>query len=220
MTIGFRAFPRVDTDLALAALFGSLPTSNVSDCMSRLSGPLDVVPRHRAGAMRGIALTVRVRQGDNLMIHRALQMGKPGDVLVVDGGGVCDRALVGEIMKAVAVSRGFVGFVIDGAIRDLQSFAEDDFPCYSRGVSHRGPYKYGPGEINVPVCIGGAVVNPGDVVLGDRDGVLFVPPHEAKELAEAAHAKMASEIGILKTIASGQYDDAWIAKNLKENGVQ
>jgi RraA family protein len=220
MPIGFRVFPRVDTDPALAALFRTLPTSNISDCMSRLSGPLGLPPRHRAGAMQGIALTVRVRPGDNLMIHRALQLGKPGDVLVVDGGGICERALVGEIMKAVAQSRGFAGFVIDGAIRDLHAFAEDDFPCYARDVSHRGPYKDGPGEINVPVSIGGSVVHPGDIVLGDGDGVLFVSPAEARELAEAAHRKMAAETETLKSIASGAYDDAWIGKVLTEKGVR
>jgi RraA family protein len=163
---------------------------------------------------------VRVRPGDNLMIHRALQLGQPGDVLVVDGGGSIERALIGEIMKAVAQSRGFVGFVIDGAIRDLRSFEDDDFPCYARDVTHRGPFKDGPGEINVPVTIGGTVVHPGDIVVGDRDGVVFISASEAREVAEAAKRKSAQEAEVLSAIAAGRYDDSWISKVLAEKGAR
>ncbi|MEN3364875.1 MAG: hypothetical protein V7606_2149 [Burkholderiales bacterium] len=219
MPIGFRGFARLATDATLPALFHGLPTSNISDCMSRLTGPLGLPPRHRSGDMYGTALTVRVRAGDNLMIHRALQLGQPGDVLVVDGGGCIERALVGEIMKAVAQSRGFVGFVIDGAIRDLRAFEADDFPCYARDVSHRGPYKDGPGEINVPITIGGSVVHPGDIVVGDRDGVVFIPAAEAQEVAAAAKRKAEMEAEVLKGIAAGRYDDNWISKVLAEKGV-
>lgn len=220
MAIGFRALPRVETEQALVDLFLDLPVSNISDSMSRLSGPLGLLPRHRSGALLGTALTVRVRAGDNLMIHRALQMGQAGDVLVVDGGGCTDRALIGEIMKTVAQHRGFVGCVIDGAIRDLHAFENDDFPCYSRGVTHRGPYKDGPGEVNVPVSIGGAIVHPGDIVVGDRDGVLFISPAEAHELAEATRRKGADELQTIASIASDTYDDAWVAATLASKGVR
>jgi RraA family protein len=177
--IGFRILPRVETDPDLVTLFKGLPTSNISDNLNRMWGTVGLNAYHRGGALLGIALTVRVRSGDNLLIHKALQLGRPGDVLVVDGGGCTDRASVGEIMKCVAQKRGFAGFVIDGAIRDSAAFRADDFPCFARAVCHRGPYKEGPGEINVPVSIGGLVVHPGDIVIGDADGVVVVTPSES-----------------------------------------
>ena len=107
--IGFRILPRVDTAAALVALFKGLPTSNISDNLSRMSGTVGLSPYHRGGPLLGVALTVKVRSGDNLLIHKALQLGRSGDVLVVDGGGCSDHALVGDIMKCVAQMRGFAG---------------------------------------------------------------------------------------------------------------
>ena len=217
---GFRILPRVDSDASLVRLFEGLPTSIISDNLSRLTGTEGLLPRHRPGvALLGSALTVRARSGDNLMIHKALQFGRAGDVLVIDGGGCVDRALFGEIMKNVAKMRGFVGLVIDGAIRDAGSYREDDFPCYARGVSHRGPYKDGPGEINVPVCIGGMVVNPGDIVAGDDDGVVFIAPADAAAVAAAARSKLAAEQATLAAIARNAYDDSWIDKALAAKGL-
>lgn len=217
--IGFRILPRVDTDKALVALFEGLPTSIVSDNLSRIPGTVGLSPYHRRGHLLGVALTVRVRSGDNLLIHKALQLGQPGDVLVVDGEGCTDRALMGEIMKRVAQMRGFAGLVIDGAIRDSSTFKNDDFPCYARGVCHRGPYKEGPGEVNVPVSVGGMLVNPGDIVIGDDDGVVVVTPSEAKLVAEAARKKAAAEDGTFASIANRTYDDAWVDETLKAKGV-
>ena len=219
-TLGFRILPRIHTSPSLVSLFEGLPASIISDNMSRLSGSLHLLPRHRPGvALLGTALTVRVRSGDNLMIHKALQVARPGDVLVVDGGGTIDRALIGDIMKNVAKSRGLAGAVIDGAIRDSASFREDDFPCYARGVTHRGPFKDGPGEINVAVCIDGDVVNPGDIVVGDDDGVLFISPADAVALAAASRKKLADETATLSAIANGTHDDAWIDQILRSKGV-
>jgi RraA family protein len=167
----------------------------------------------------GPALTVRVRSGDNLMIHKALQLGKPGDVLVVDGGGCTDRALFGDIMKNVAKMRRFAGIVIDGAIRDVAAYRDDIFPCYARGVCHRGPYKDGPGEINVPVSVGGMVVNPGDIVVGDDDGVVFIAAADAKAVAAASRKKAAAEEATLASIAKNAYDDSWIDATLKAKGA-
>ena len=217
--IGFRILPRVDTDKALVALFDGLPTSIVSDNLSRMPGTIGLSPYHRRGQLLGPALTVRVRSGDNLLIHKALQLGRPGDVLVVDGGGCTDRALMGDIMKRVAQMRGFAGLVIDGAIRDSSAFRNDDFPCYARGVCHRGPYKEGPGEVNVPVSISGMLVNPGDIVLGDEDGVVVVTPAEARVVAGAARRKAAAEDATFASIANCTYDDAWVDATLKAKGV-
>ena len=217
---GFRILPRVDTDASLAGLFEGLPASNISDNMNRMPGSAGLQPYHRPGVqLRGVAFTVRVRSGDNLMIHRALQLAKPGDVLVIDGEGCIDRALIGEIMKNVAQSRGLAGAVVDGAIRDVAAFRSGDWPCYARAVCHRGPYKDGPGEINVQVTVGGMEVNPGDVIIGDDDGVVAIPPREARAVAEATRKKAAAEAATLKSIAERRYDDAWIEKTLKAKGL-
>jgi RraA family protein len=218
--IGFRILPRRQTKPALVALFEGLPASIISDNLSRLTGTHGLSPRHRPGTtLLGQALTVRVRSGDNLMIHKALQLGQPGDVLVIDGGGCTDRALIGEIMKNVARARGFAGVVIDGAIRDSAAFRDDGFPCYARGVCHRGPYKDGPGEINVPVSISGMVVNPGDIVVGDDDGVVFIAPDEAEAVAAASRRKVTEEATTLDAIERGAYDDRWIDATLQQKGV-
>jgi len=221
MQPGFRILPRQDTDPSLVRLFEGLPTPIVSDNLNRMTGTWGLTPWHRPGVpLLGIALTVRVRAGDNLMIHKALQLGRRGDVLVVDGGGATDRALFGDIMKNVAKMRGFAGIVIDGAIRDAAAYREDTFPCFARAACHRGPYKDGPGEINVAVSVGGMVVNPGDIVLGDDDGVVFVTPAEAREVAAAARKKADAEAQILDSIARRQYDDRWIDETLKAKGLQ
>lgn len=217
---GFRILPRIHTSPSLVRLFEGLPASIISDCLSRLPGTCNLAPRHRAGlALLGTALTVRVRSGDNLMIHKALQLAQPGDVLVIDGGGVVDRALIGDIMKNVAKMRGVAGAVVDGAIRDSATFRDDNFPCYARGVSHRGPYKDGPGEINVAVSIDGNVVNPGDIVVGDDDGVLFIAPAYAEPLAAAARQRASDEAATLDAIANSSYKDAWIDEMLRAKGV-
>jgi regulator of RNase E activity RraA len=217
---GFRILPRVATDAALVQLFSGIPTPIISDNLGRMNGTANLRPYHRAGVpLLGAALTVRARTGDNLMIHKALQLGKPGDVLVVDGGGCTDRALFGDIMKNVAKMRKFAGIVLDGAIRDAAAYRDDDFPCFARGVCHRGPYKDGPGEINVPASVDGMVVMPGDIVVGDDDGVVFVAPREARSVAEAARRKLAAETATLASIARNAYDDAWIDEALRAKGV-
>jgi len=217
---GFRILPRVETPAALIALFDGLPASIISDNLNRMTGTWGLSPMHKPGiALLGPALTVRTRPGDNLMIHKALQLGKPGDVLVVDGGGALDRALFGDIMKNVARMRGFAGVVLDGAVRDAAAFRNDTLPCYARGVCHRGPYKDGPGEINVPVSIGGMVVHPGDIVVGDDDGLVFITPAEAQAVAEASRKKAAAEASTLESIAARRYDDQWVDQTLKAKGV-
>lgn len=198
--------PTSPVDAELLDAFHGVSTASLSDNMDRLAGPFGLRPFHRGGRLVGRALTVRVRGGDNLAIHQALERVRPGDVVVVEGGGDEDRALVGGIMKAIAESRGAAGFVIDGAIRDAAEFAGSDFPCYARAVTHRGPYKTGPGEIGVPVSVGGSVVHPGDVVVGDADGVVTFPPERARDLLAAAKAQEAREVEVLSLIAQGRYD--------------
>jgi RraA family protein len=189
--------------------FRSAPTSVISDNLGRLPGAVGLKPFHRSGKLVGAAFTVRTRPGDNLAIHRALELVGPGDVIVVDGGGDETRALVGEIMKNIAEWRKAEGYVIDGAIRDVAAFAAADFPCFARAVIHRGPYKSGPGEINVPVSIGGSVISPGDIVVGDEDGVVSFPAANAASLLEAVRAQVAREEETLKAIREGSYQGSY-----------
>jgi regulator of RNase E activity RraA len=148
ITISSTSVPKLTP--ALIDPFKDVPTSVISDNLDRLAGAVGLRPFHRYGRMVGTAFTVRTRPGDNLAVHRALELIGPGDVIVVDGGGDSSRALVGEIMKCIAEHRGAAGYVIDGAIRDVAAFAATDFPCFARAVIHRGPYKSGPGVINEP----------------------------------------------------------------------
>src|SRR4029453_6231730 len=149
------------------------------------------------------------RPGDNLAIHRALELVGPGDVIVVDGGGDERRALVGEIMKNSAEYRGAPGYVIAGGIRDVAAFAASEFPCFARSAIHRGPYKSGPGEINVPVSIGGSVISPGDFVVGDEGGAVSVPPAVPAPLLEAVRAQIAREEQTLISIREGRYQGSY-----------
>ncbi|WP_029032318.1 RraA family protein [Salinarimonas rosea] len=220
MTLGFRIVkdrPRPPKNIVAA--FRDVPVANISDNMSRMfaGGPL-LRPYHRRGRMSGVALTVRTRPGDNLMVHKALDMAEAGDVIVVDAGGDLTNAILGELMLAYARSRGAAGVVVDGAIRDVGSIATDDFPVYARGATHRGPYKDGPGEINVPVSVGGIVVAPGDIVVGDEDGVLAVPLAEAEETLVRARAQQEYEVSVMRSIVEGNWDRTWVDQSLAEKG--
>ncbi|MDB5657981.1 MAG: methyltransferase [Cypionkella sp.] len=165
-----------------------------------------LTPFYTGLRMVGPALTVQTRAGDNLAIHQALEIAQPGDIIVVDGGGDTSRALVGEIMKAIAESRGVAGFVIDGAIRDVDAFRQSDFPCFARGSIHRGPYKDGPGKFGTPVSIGSTLITPGDIAVGDADGVVAFSPLIATELLSAATERLAQEAVIMELISNGNYD--------------
>ena len=164
--------------------------------------------------MAGPALTVRTRPGDNLMIHKALQLAQPGDVIVVDGGGDLTNSLIGEIMAGHAQRLGVAGLVIHGAIRDAGAIREGTLPVFAAGVTHRGPYKDGPGEINVPIALDGMVVHPGDLVIGDDDGLLCVPFEDAQALLDAALGKQEMERQMVTSIADGNYQAPWVDATL------
>tara|TARA_R110001592_G_scaffold108135_3_gene302502 strand:- start:13867 stop:14550 length:684 start_codon:yes stop_codon:yes gene_type:complete len=220
MSIGFRICTRHQTaPKELVEAFAKLPVANVSDSMWRLyAGGSRLRPMHASGGMAGVALTVRSRPGDNLMLHKAIDMAGPGDVIVVDAGGDLTNALIGEMMLAHAVKRGVAGFVIDGAIRDADAIRETNLPMFAAGVTHRGPYKDGPGEINVPISLDGMPVEPGDIMLGDGDGVLAVPQADAEEILKKAQAKLEAETKQMKAIAEGSNDRSWVDAALKERG--
>ncbi|MDV7270259.1 RraA family protein [Thioclava sp. A2] len=220
MPIGFRILTRERVaSKELVAAYAKLPVANVSDCMSRMTaaGPT-LRPMHTKGGMAGVALTVKARPGDNLMLHKAIDMAVPGDVIVVDAGGDLSNALMGELMLAYAIKKGVVGFVLNGAIRDVDNFRETNLPTYAAGVTHRGPYKDGPGEINVPIAIDGMVINPGDIVIGDSDGVLAVSIDEAEDILKKTQAKSEAEIKQMAAIEAGTNDRSWVDRALKERG--
>lgn len=196
---------------SLVDAFARTSTSIISDCLDRLPGaPLH--PFHRIeGTMAGIALTVKVPAGDNRAIHQALELLSPGQVLVIDGGGDMSRALMGDIMAAIAKKKGAAGVVVDGVIRDLATISKSSFPIFARGGYHRGPYKNGPGEINVPVSIGGMLVSPGDIVVGDHDGIVAFPVAQAENLLEQCLATERKEAEMLAQIAAGTYKGAYAA---------
>lgn len=141
----------------------------------------------------GPAFTVKVPQGDNLMFHKALDLALPGDIIVVDGEGDMEHALAGELMIRHAMRRKLGGFVINGCMRDLDAIESLPFPVYAKGITPQGPYKNGPGEINVPVCCGGRVICPGDILVGDRDGIVIIPVEFAADLLPKAKKKFEEE---------------------------
>lgn len=199
--------------------FSNVPTAHISDNLRRLEGALNLRRFHRSRRLIGTAVTVKTRAGDNLLIYKALSMMSPGHVLVVDAGGVTTNAIVGELLMLYAQQRGCSGFVIDGAIRDSAAFAEADFPCYARDVTHRGPFKSGPGAINVPVSIGGQVIQPGDVIVGDEDGLVQFPPSDAERLISAVKQTAASERAIRAEIMTGKVKQSWMDKMFASHGL-
>lgn len=220
--IGFRILPiEKKVDQKLVEQFRNVVTPHVSDNLNRMHAiGSQLRPYHKEGKLLGTAVTVKTRPGDNLLVHKAIDIAEPGDVIVVDAGGDTTNAIVGEIMLQLARKKGITGFIIDGAIRDSAAFMNMDFPVYAKGVTHRGPYKDGPGEINVPISVGGMLVNPGDLILGDEDGVAVVPVDSATEVLEKVKAQEIREREILQSIENGTVDRSWVDETLKQKGCE
>ena len=209
MAIGCRIrrdFERPDPKLVEA--FRGLPVANIDDCMGRIASVDAGLKNVNPTPLLGVAFTVRCPAGDNLMFHKALDLAKPGDILVIAAGGSLSRALCGEIMSTYAKSRGIVGFVVDGCVRDKDELsAYTDFPVYARGVVPNGPYKNGPGEINF--------------LVGDGDSLLVVKPHEAEALAAEAWAVHKKEEGQIAGILSGKgFPRPFVDATLEQLGVE
>jgi len=219
-TFGFRILPlNRRPSQELLRRFAGLATPLISDNMHRLQGASwQLRPMHKSAKLLGPAFTVRTRAGDNLMVHKAIDLAQPGDVIIVDAGGEMTQAIIGEIMMRLAMKKKLAGFVIDGAIRDSAAFYGEDYPCFARGATHRGPYKEGPGEINVPVTVGGMVVYPGDILIGDADGLVAVPLDDAEEICALATAQLERESRIFETIENGTVDRSWVDETLKNKG--
>jgi RraA family protein len=217
--VGLRIFSKINRPCQeLVEGFAGIPVANIADNMNRMScmdaklRPLNDVP------LLGPAFTIKSRPGDNLMLHKALDMAQPGDILVVDAQGDLSNSIMGELMVMWAMKRGIKGFIVDGAIRDVGTLKKLDIPIYAAGATPAGPYKDGPGEINVPVCCGGVVVNPGDILVGDEDGIVVINPQDAPALLEKAKAKSRAEHKIMEDIANLKWDRAWVDETLEQLG--
>lgn len=209
-------FPRPPRELV--ELFRGVPVANIDDCMNRMAAIDAAIRPLNTAPLLGTAFTVKVAEGDNLMFHKAMDMAQPGDVFMIDAGGCTERSIFGELMLTYCKVRGVAGVVVDGAVRDAGAIAGMDLPVYARGVTPNGPYKNGPGEINYPISLGGVIVNPGDIVVGDADSVLVIRPGEAGDLAKAARAVVEKEAAIMAGILKGEYPRPWVDAKLRELG--
>ena len=200
--IGNRAYLKIQRpDKETVNLFKGIPIACIADNMNRIPC-VDQSIKNYGGKkdLLGTAFTIKVPEGDNLMIHMALDLLQEGDALVVAGNGCMHRSLVGEIMCTYAFTKGCSGMVIDGLIRDAEGISRLPMPVYAKGIQANGPFKNGLGEMNIPVSVGGIVVYPGDIIVGDEDGVVAIRPHEAVELAEKSLATYKAEEKLLKAM--------------------
>lgn len=197
-------------------------TPAISDMMNRLYTVHDDIRvlTDPGLPLIGPACTVKCYPGDNLMVHKSLDVARPGDVIVVDTSASGTTAVLGDLISTKARHRGVAGFVVDGLIRDLPAIrALGDFPVFARGVTPIGPLHRGPGEINHPVCIGGIVVNPGDVIVGDLNGVVIAPADIADELLVRLESREMVEADYRDAVARGEFSNRWVDDVLTASGV-
>jgi RraA family protein len=214
-----RDIQRVSADtVAQAAKFPSSILADVAGRRGALSGR--IAPLASTMRFAGPAITVEVRPGDNLMIHAAMAIAQPGDVIVVDGKGDLTSALMGEIMSQQCVALGVAGVVIDGAVRDSEAIRELGFPMYAAGLNPNGPTKSVSGRLNHPISIGGVTVNPGDLVVGDADGVTVIERDKAAAMLPLAVEKVAAETKRIADIRSRKaLRPGWLDGALRAAGV-
>lgn len=213
-----RDFERVSSDLVRqASAYQPAILADVNGRRGALHGRIQALRHHMT--LAGSALTVEVRPGDNLMIHAAIALAKPGDVLVIDGKGDQSAALMGTIMMNACRQVGIVGVVIDGAVRDSVEIDEMDFPVFSVGTNPNGPTKLASGRIGHPVSVGGVAVRPGDLVVGDADGVVVIEREKVEALLPAAKRKVEDEAARIEAIKKGDTAAKWLDSALRNAGV-
>lgn len=178
-------------------------TGVISDCMGRFGGMDGGIIRIAGTVVAGPATTVQVVAGENGTIHRRLGTAQEGSVLVVAAGGSLERAVWGEVLASAARSRRIAGVVIDGAVRDVDRIREIGLPTFARGTCPSGPHKGWPGRVDEPIACGGVVVRPGDIVVGDGDGVVVIPTERADTVFELAAERQQLEKAWLDRIAHG-----------------
>lgn len=207
MPIGFRAFLEIERpDPQLVEAYRQIPSSNIGDCVKRMNCMFGGIRSYNRRSIVGPAFTVKVPAGDNLVAQMALDYAQPGDVIVIDGAGYADRALVGGMMLAYAEERGLAGFVVNGAVRDLDGIEASPLPVFALAATPLGPYREGPGEINVPVVCGGQVVMPGDILVGDSDGIVVIPRRDAADLLSAVRKNLSMEQDEMRRMKEGTYE--------------
>ncbi|ADB48376.1 RraA family protein [Acidaminococcus fermentans] len=225
MSIGNRIFlKKPEAPQELLDAFSTIPAANISDTMGRLVGmhpriKLQSAPKNPINV--GRALTIKTRSGDNLMLHKALNMAKPGDVIILSNdGGESYRSLIGEIMFTYLASRGAAGIIIDGPIRDIDAVRKMEMPIYATGTNPAGPYKEGPGEINVPISCGGISINPGDIIVMDEDGVIVIPLQEAETVLKNARAFQEKDEAKLLAAQEGRAKREWVDALIEKKEVE
>lgn len=213
-----RSIERVGADVVRqAATFQAAILADVAG--RRGSMHARVAPVHERMQLAGPAFTVEVRPGDNLMIHAAIALAQPGDILVIDGKGDQTAALMGTLMMSACKKLGLGGVVVDAAVRDRLELLELGFPVFSAGFNPAGPTKYVPGRINHPISCAGAVVHPGDLVVGDADGVVVIERAKAPAMLALAVKKVADEAARIEAIARGDTAAKWLPAALRAAGV-
>lgn len=225
MPVGKRIYlKRRLPEAGLIEEFKKIPASNVSDVMGRscaLNPRIKLVSSPKQQMMAGPAFTVKTRPGDNLAIHAALNYCSEGDVIVVSNEGDNTRALMGEVMMAYLVHvKKIAGIILDGPIRDIDEIGKWDFPVYATGTTPGGPYKEGPGEINVPISCGEIAVNPGDIILADPDGVIVVPCEDATAILREAQQFQKADEKKLEAAKNGTANREWVDRSLAEKGFE
>jgi len=181
-----------------------------------------IKPLLRSMQMCGSAITVEVHPADNLMVHVAMKIARKGDVIIINARGNIENGVYGDILNSVAKRKELGGIVIDGAVRDCVEIEKSGVPVFSRGICPLGGGKEGPGQVNVPISCGGVVVSPGDVIIGDGDGVVVVPKHLLQNALEGARKKLEAENKRLDTIASGKDEEiypSWLIPTLRAKGI-
>ena len=214
-----REFVRVAPAVVQQA--SAFASSILADVAGR-RGAMDarIAPLSHSTRIAGPAFTVEVRPGDNLMIHAAIAMARPGDVLVIDGKADRTCALMGAIMMNTCKTLGFGGVILDASLRDTEELLELGFPVYAIGANPNGPTKGVAGRINWPITCGGVAVNPGDLIVGDADGVVVVEREKAESLLGLAERKVADERARIADILAGKnIQPGWLDGALRAAGV-
>ncbi|MEA5092784.1 Regulator of ribonuclease activity A [bioreactor metagenome] len=225
MSVGKRIYlKRVMPDPEIMKQFKAIPASNTADVMGRscaMNPRIKLVSSPKAQMMVGPAYTVKCRAGDNLLLHAALNYCNEGDVLVVSNEGDDTRSLIGEVMMAyLYYTKKIAGIIIDGPIRDIDEIGKWDFPVYCNGTTPGGPYKEGPGEINVPISCGEISVNPGDIILADPDGIIVIPLKDAVTVLADAKKFQADDEAKLIAAKNGTAKRDWVEKSLADKGFE
>lgn len=201
--------------------FKGMQSSSIGDCMNRMGALNEGIHQINRKNILGPAFTVKVPSGDNMFIFLAVDQAQEGDILIIDGEGCMERALVGELIAKFAQSKKLGGIIVNGCIRDYDVLENMEIPVFAKGCSPNGPFRNGPGELNTPISIGGKIINPGDIIVGDADGVVVIKPEDAELLQEETRQLEEKEAAILEKMAKGEgMDLEWLYQKLEKESCE